>query len=84
MAGNADLLSTVLGCARPNLDPRVDPGPIGRRTLWDRGASTLPVQARREPVRQRLLFRGELCLGLVLRMVRQVARVFHDGFAINP
>ena len=63
---------------------RVDPGPIGRRTLWDRGASTVPVQARREPVRQRLLFRGELGLGLVLRMVRQVARVFHDGFAINP
>jgi hypothetical protein len=32
---------------------------------------------------QRLLFR-ERGLGLVLRMVRQVARVFQDGFAINP
>ncbi len=27
MAGNADALSVVLGCAQPTLDQRVDPGP---------------------------------------------------------
>ena len=42
-----DLLS--MGCASARQlppRPRVDPGPIGRRTLWDRGASIPFLQAR--------------------------------------
>jgi hypothetical protein len=33
---------------------------------------------------QHLLFRGELGPGLVLRLVRRVARVFQDCLSINP
>jgi hypothetical protein len=72
----------VLECALPPPVQRVDPGPIGRRTLWDRGASTLSSATR--PVRERLPFCGELRLGLVLPLVRQVTRVFQNRLSIDP
>ena len=84
MAGNADLHSMVLECALLPPVQRVDPGPIGRRIPLGPGCLNSARTSAMRPVRQRLLFRSELGLGLVLRMVRQVARVFQDGFAINP